>query len=581
MWFSSRAMTHPPRFASWCLPLAFLAACSASGGSSPNLPTDDVPAGDLTPVTDRGALTDNAPAPDTATSDVPVTPTDTPAPTDAGGDAMTGPSVAWGMPCDERSSCQGEDAYCALGFGRPVCLHACNAQAAWSSCESGRGVCVPNGNEKVCVRRCGDGDRALCEAGTSCQFVAYRDNTSADAGVASVGVCLADCSPTGADACMAAGRMCGATTRTCLRPTCPDGCAAGAQCVNGECVPSPAIPLYGTCRTTTGTATNGCREEFCLGNTMGGYCTAVCNSDDDSACGPEGVCWSGNFLATPAMGAMLPERLVSALPARFDTVGGRLRGVCLKPCADSGDCPTGFHCGTFNGRRACMPYSFTAPNTMPGAGLPGSACTENTQCVSGQCVPFGNTTRWGFCARASTAVPCPAGTAPDAMVPLACIPTCAGERSNECPAPFQCFNARPGMPGQCLPAPCRENADCRTGSACNPQTGRCEPMPFRTGDAVGSPCTAGGATCASGQCLTMSGTSVLPGGYCTLACVVYGDNSDSCPAGSLCNIVQSGQSAVCVDLCDNAGVSRFGTCRTGYICQPFNGDRRFGVCVAR
>lgn len=556
--------------------LTTLVAC-ASPVSGPLPPPDDASPQDAAsdgPVDaslppDVAPVMDVAPTPDTA----PVADA-----ADAAGDAPARPTVAWGMNCDERSVCEGEAAYCALGFGRPVCLHECNAQAAWSSCEGGRGVCVPSGTRKVCVQRCGDFERTPCGPGTSCQYVAFRDNRAADGGVAAVGVCLADCAPAGADACMAAGRVCTPTGRFCADPTCPEGCQAGASCAGGECVPTPTIPRFGNCRTTT-TGTNGCRDELCLGDNRGGYCTAFCNSDDESACGADSVCWGGNVQAVAPMGEALPDRLVSSTPARFNVLSGRARGVCLKPCADTGDCPTSFHCGTFDGRRVCMPYYFLPPTVAAGAGLPGSVCAEDGHCVTGRCVQGITNGRWGFCARASTAVPCPAGTAADATVPTACIPTCTGTSANECSGPLQCF-VRAGV-GQCLPAPCRENGDCRDGFGCNVQTGRCEAAPFRGGAAVGSPCTADGAACASGQCLTMSGTTALPGGYCTLTCVVYGDDSDSCPAGSICNASTAGVSAICLDLCDNAGVSRYGTCRTGYACQPFANDRRFGMCLPR
>jgi hypothetical protein len=58
------------------------------------------------------------------------------------------------------------------------------------------------------------------------------------------------------------------------------------------------------------------------------------------------------------------------------------------------------------------------------------------------------------------------------------------------------------------------------------------------------------------------------------------DFSDTCPAGSICNASLPGVAGVCIDLCDaQSGITRFGSCRGGYMCRPFSGDPRFGTCL--
>lgn len=478
------------------------------------------------------------------------------------------PTAFW-QACTAASACAGENGACFRSFGTARCIQTCNTQADWTSCAGGQGICVPGTGEKLCLKRCGDVDSQLCGAGAACSYLGFRDGSSMDAGVVPVGVCVPECSTSGPDACNTPGRTCVASTRTCNETACPAGCPTGASCMGGECVPSPVAGLYGTCRTTTPPATNGCRSELCLGNATTGFCTSYCTTEDDAVCGAQGLCWLGaEGIDPPAMGS-LPDRLISTFPTRFTTVGGRSKGICLKPCNDTGDCPSRWHCGTHSGRRVCLPVTLAEPAVMAGAGLPSSTCTANADCASGTCVtPAGS--RFGICAR-SMGASCPAGTAEASAGSAICLRVCSSGTSNACAAGQVC-----GSDMRCRLGACRQNSDCASGFTCNVAAGACQAAPLTTGAGVGEPCT-GDPSCASRTCLTMP-----TGGYCSLGCTVFDDYSDTCPAGSICNTNTIGASSICLDLCDNGvGVSRFGSCRTGYTCDPFSADRRFGVCVTR
>ncbi len=88
------------------------------------------------------------------------------------------------------------------------------------------------------------------------------------------------------------------------------------------------------------------------------------------------------------------------------------------------------------------------------------------------------------------------------------------------------------------------------------------------GATVGDPCTTA-SDCSNQVCIN---TEYAPGGYCSKACAVDGD--DPCPTGSVCvrNGVGPGLSA-CFRTCDSAD-----NCRGGYSCRLMEGSAR-AVCI--
>ena len=73
---------------------------------------------------------------------------------------------------------------------------------------------------------------------------------------------------------------------------------------------------------------------------------------------------------------------------------------------------------------------------------------------------------------------------------------------------------------------------------------------------VGSPCTSNADCPDGGRCVTS-----YPGGYCTRDC-----NSQACPAGSKCYVVDSATDArVCIQSCSASSPGQ-SNCRSNYVC---------------
>ena len=465
----------------------------------------------------------------------------------------------------------GETGTCALEYGRPICLHTCTSTAAFALCEGGNGICTPAGAGKICLPKCGDAAATTCAPGSSCNFLGVRTSNSR-----TVGVCRPDCG-SGADACGAAGRACDAARRMCVVATCPGGCPTGSTCTNGVCVPSAPRALYADCTPST-TIASGCASNLCLSSgTSPGFCGLTCNSDDgDSVCGVGGVCWSDASRTLDR--AQISGELTGAGLGQFATVGGRSAGVCVKKCGTSADCPAGATCAEWNGSRGCLFRSLPAAPTLPatGTGVAGQLCRDSSQCASGSCAIAAGYVD-GVCEKAPAAV-CPANTIPgDGNI---CLVNCAAAADFPCPGSHICDYAFSTSPTCVAGLGCRGNTDCDVGYTCDAESGTCRNTPTPGSGAVGSPCT-NGAVCAGDLCRTMAGG--FPQGYCTAVCQLLPDLSDTCPSGAICfGLGQSigiGSLGVCSDLCDaSPSVSKFGSCRTGYVCTALPIDPRVGFC---
>lgn len=543
-----------------CTPTASL---NLGGFADVPAASDSQPAADAIVIGDANALADAVIAED--------------APTDVIADA-TGPLIAWGDRCmrrgDNCAAPTGERGICSTLRGAPLCMHTCNAQAVNTLCEGERGVCVDgrDGN-KYCLPKCGDG--ATCAPGAACAWLGYRQRTGADAGLVGIGVCLASCTSSGPDACLSPGSACNPTTRTCERTDCEGMCPAGTACNNGLCNPPTPAALYTSCNPASGAAVV-CSQNYCLGDQSqaSGFCTQACDSATGTLTCGAGVCYHGLNATQTAMGAAFTGYWESS----FNVLGGRLSGACMKACATSADCPSRFSCQTYNGVRACIPYSIPEVSTSPGAGLPGTVCRANTDCATGNCLLFTGF-RDGLCARASLATPCPAGTSAlsgTAGETLACVRACSRERDADCPGSWRC-----NAVSVCGNVACRSSADCTAGFVCDGASNRCLASPLPGTGEVGAPCASDNA-CRGGTCFTPTtgGTAQWRDGYCTTGCTALAGGGDTCPAGSYCSTRNVGVQGFCVKLCDAApGGSRFGACRAGYSCQPFNGDPRTGLCL--
>ncbi len=195
-------------------------------------------------------------------------------------------------------------------------------------------------------------------------------------------------------------------------------------------------------------------------------------------------------------------------------------GVCVQRCdPDTPVCPDGFYCRAL----VCGTGQCTA-GTPPG--MPGSPCSEHTDCADGYCHYRADGTE--VCARQ-----CFAG-------------------GRDCPSGFVC--EMDSLCGGCVvPAvePGPLGAACTQAAEC--QSGQCHPDGYCTGA-----CTAHGDCpgmhCEGGQCLR--GEPRAPGSAC--------DNDEQCAEGNRC--AEFGPSRLCATFCSEG--CPMGTECMGDVCGP-------------
>jgi|GEM_PF-2405250 len=498
-----------------------------------------------------------------------------------------GGTVAWGQPCVVGTTCaqpSSELGFCSLVYGHPICLHSCNGQSAFTTCEGGAGLCygTDSGDDNVCMPKCGDSTNTTCPGGSACAYVGSNTNNGF-----AVGICTPDCGA-GGDACTAAGRVCDPIRRTCVTSVCTS-CPTNSTCAAGVCVPNTPKPAYASCNPNT-KLTSGCASNLCFSSD--GVTTGVCGSFCDSSegfdpagggvCGTGGVCWADNnrIIADGTSAGIIDSVGIG----QFLAAGGRTSGACMKKCTTNTDCPTGATCSEWNGFRACLFSAPLADATLPatGTGLPGEVCRNPADCASGSCVGVVGYVD-GICTKAAAAS-CPSNTVDQGS--NICLLKCDPSMPLQCNGSQVCDGVFSGANKDCrIGLVCRTNDDCDTGSgyACQATSGECR-LTANTGTgAVGTPCTAA-TNCAGNVCETAA--NGFPLGYCTSACTLLPDFSDTCPSGSLCLGIGAanfsvGSVGLCFDLCDPAATPSLfgGGCRANYKCTGLAQDpTHVGFC---
>lgn len=156
-----------------------------------------------------------------------------------------------------------------------------------------------------------------------------------------------------------------------------------------------------------------------------------------------------------------------------------------------------------------------------------SDCVDGGSCVSGACVPAcqSDGCPLGFECGALGCTPC--AFCDDVEQPCApgCSPAVPGrDLGRTCAADADCTSRICLARGYCATA-CGEGASCPTGWSCAPDGELCQPAGGAFGDACELP-----MDCFSRLCLEQSGVAT-----CTQSC----DSSDECPAGRVCDVVES------------------------------------------
>jgi hypothetical protein len=340
-------------------------------------------------------------------------------------------------------------------------------------------------------------------------------------------------------------------------------------------VPTTAAGLYGSCTPAAAGASDGCVDNLCFAaGTNPGFCGLYCDtSTGDTTCGVGGVCWTDNNAIRATSGGT-----IQIAGGQFNVTGDRGGGACVKACTDNPDCPIGFHCAEFSGKRGCIGGGlprYTTP--APGSVAVGGVCRTDADCGSNKCGKSATATGFadGTCQRATAGLTCPANTFSEADG-VTCTPLCSTSTDSSCPDSLACFGNL--TPVRCVRGLCRDDDDCNAGNVCDHAQGLCVASRKVGAGNVGDPCTMD-AQC-GGTCIMQRMTAPLfVNGYCTTACALLPDLSDTCPSGSICSDSAIGAVGVCLDLCDTSPLmSRFGVCRAGYTCKPFANDTRYGFC---
>ena len=204
---------------------------------------------------------------------------------------------------------------------------------------------------------------------------------------------------------------------------------------------------------------------------------------------------------------------------------------------------------------------------LPGAVLPGGACTDSGQCASlpGQiavCVPPSIGFDKGYCVVPGcslTAQDCPGGAAARCIQgddgPI-CIGTCSPGDGVLCRSGYVCLPLGFFRPSVCVPG-CLDSTGCPPGTTCFPVSGSAVGECRNPGRKVGDSCAVASECPQAGLCVSEIDFG-WPHGYCvTSKC----SSSADCVAGTACT--GDDPDGICVFRCTNDS-----DCRTGYRCAP-------------
>jgi hypothetical protein len=302
------------------------------------------------------------------------------------------------------------------------------------------------------------------------------------ADVAGGGYCTADCTKSGICPAGATCAPASDTLKICLK-TCaqPSHCRAEHVCLSGVCVPRCTQDSdcdSGSCDVASG---------LCGGSKVGAGCT----KDTDCGAAPA-FCDTGlpgGYCSRPCGGPMNVT-----CPDTANCISGGGSGACLKACATSTDCRTGFLCSDLGGAKSCVPRCTLNSDCAVGyrceAGTGACVAGPPPGTAGGPCTGDADCTALGggaFCALASGGFPggyCSAACENAACVsPGVCVPASATESNclapctvpADCRADYTCFAFQAA--GVCLPR-CTSDAECMDPRpVCDLATGYCAARP--------------------------------------------------------------------------------------------------------
>ena len=285
-------------------------------------------------------------------------------------------------------------------------------------------------------------------------------------------------------------------------------------------------------------------------------------------------------------------------------------GVCATPCVDSSECAADDYCPATTGycapRVACDPAACAADHMCPAAGSPeddGSGacipippecvedrdCALGERCEGGECIsragdvvatcadrsecPLGMDCQMGICVGCLDDLQCKLFGAGDKCVLGTCITggTALACLDANCPSGTQC-NPTTGI----CETTCASDADCEAGEICGPLVNLCVTDPGCVADAdcgTGLTCTTGPGF-ENGVCTGCSDTVSCPTGLrCVLSsCLPDLGGADACegiacPTGYLC------------DALDGSCYPENGSCGSNADCRPGHTCTIIGMCA--
>ena len=360
----------------------------------------------------------------------------------------------------------------------------------------------------------------------------------------------------------------------------PEPCAAGLECVNGQCM-APTGECNPACEAGFICDAGACRA--CVGDECGqSDCTVT-------GCAAGQVCDATSKTCVPAStaGACASCTTADDCPAGGWTCVPLSTGqACLPPCTTSDDCTTGWTC--FNG--ACAPGGFSCAGcNVDGCTSANDVCDTNTgNCTSPQSQCGACTYDWecgdgnachSFGPNLSVCVPrcsggaaCPGGAnciTDDTSGYKVCEPKgttcCFDENPANCPDTNACTPACGGGTPHCklgVCVACLEDAHCPQGQTCNTNNGTCS---------GGGPQCGGGTPHwneAKGTCVQCLNDTHCGGSVCnpqTNTCEndICGTCADPYPACAEVN-----GEFYCVQCTDDSYCGQGGTCQIDtYSCQ--------------